>query len=84
MYPSKTNDILYDSSEDLSYFNFPRDKQKRKGTPSLECISYFSYIVNARQTSLQIQNGGCGIRVYCTLKAQISLLKYSSVLIEEV
>ena len=32
------NDMRYDSGKDLSYFNFPRDEQKRKRTPSLECI----------------------------------------------
>ena len=37
------NDKRYDSGKDLSYFNFPRDKQKRKRTPSLECIKYFEF-----------------------------------------
>jgi len=32
------NDMRYDSGKDLSYFTFPRDEQKRKRTPSLECI----------------------------------------------
>ena len=31
--------------------NFPRDKQKRKRTPSLEGIIYFEYVVYARPAS---------------------------------
>ena len=30
--PLSNNDKRYDSSKDLSYFNFRRDKQKRKRT----------------------------------------------------
>ena len=41
--PLVNNDKRYDSDEDLSYLNFPRDKQKRKRTPSLECIKYFEF-----------------------------------------
>ena len=35
------NDKRYDSGKDFSYFNFPRDQQKRKRMPSLECIILF-------------------------------------------
>ena len=38
--PRFNNNTCYHSGKDLSYFNFPRDKQKRKLTPSLECIVY--------------------------------------------
>ena len=34
--PLRDNDKQYDSGKDLCYFNFPRDKQKRKRTPSLD------------------------------------------------
>lgn len=35
-----------DSGKYLSHCNFPMDAQKRKRTPSLECIIYFEDIVN--------------------------------------
>ena len=34
--PLYNDDKRYDSGKDLSYFNFPGYKQKRKRTPSLE------------------------------------------------
>ena len=34
--PLCSNDKRYDSGKDLSYFDFPSDKQKRKCTPSYE------------------------------------------------
>ena len=34
--PLCDNDRRYDNVKELSYFNFPSDKQKRKRTPSLE------------------------------------------------
>ena len=39
--PLCNDDKHYDSSKDLSYFNFLRDRQKRKRTPSLECVIFF-------------------------------------------
>ena len=42
--PLVNNDKRYDSGKDLSYLNFPRDKQKRKRTPSLQCMIYFENI----------------------------------------
>ena len=74
--PLCNNDKHYDSGKDLSYYNFPRDKQKRKRTPSLECIIHFAYIVYARSASFQIQNGGCVIRV-SWLRLRVTLLNQS-------
>ena len=53
-----SNDKCYDSGKDISYFNFPRDKQKQKRTPSLEYTICLEYIVYARPTSFQTQTGG--------------------------
>jgi len=63
--PLRCHDKRHDSGKGLCYFNFPRDKQKRKRTPSLEWIIYFEYVVYARPASFLIQNGRCLIRVYC-------------------
>ena len=47
------NDKRYDRGKDLSYFNFPRDKQKRKRTLSLEytqirCLRPSSLVSNPK------------------------------------
>ena len=65
--PLCNDDKRYDCGKDLSYCYFPRDKQKRKRTPSLDYVIYFEYIqlfVYAHPASFQIQTGGCVIRVY--------------------
>ena len=72
--PPRFHDKRHDSGKDLCYFNFPRDKQKRKRTPSLEWIIYFEYVVYARLASFLIQNGRCLITVYC-----VSSLLYTCV-----
>lgn len=64
----------HDSCKDLCHFNFSRDKQKRKRTPSLELIIYFEYVVYVRPASFLIQNGRCLITVYC-----VSSLLYTCV-----
>ena len=55
---------------------FPRDKQKRKCTPSLEYIIYLEYIVHACPASFQNQNGGCVIRVYCSVSLALRNMGY--------
>ena len=55
---------------------FPRDKQKRKCTPSLEYIIYLEYIVHACPASFQIQNGDCVIRVYCSVSLALRNMGY--------
>lgn len=40
-----------DSGKYLSHCNFPMDAQKRKRTPSLECIIYLEDIVNVSLVS---------------------------------
>ena len=62
--PVCNDDKQYDSGKELYYFNFPRNKKKRKRMPSLEYNIYLEYIVYGRSASFQIQNGGCVIRVY--------------------
>ena len=64
--PLCNNDERFDGGKGLSYINFPRDKQKRKRSPSLEYIIHLEYIVYACQVSFQIQNGRSVIRVYST------------------
>ena len=62
--PPCNNDKQYGSDKDRSYFNFPRDKKKRKRMPSLEYNIYLEYIVYSCSASFQIQNGDCVIRMY--------------------
>ena len=56
------NDKRHDGGKDLPFLSFPRDKQKRKRKPPLEC-TIFEYNVYARPAWFEIQNGGCLIRV---------------------
>ena len=51
--PLCDNDKRYDSSKDQSFFNFPRDKQKRWRMPSLEytqvhCLCPSSLVSNPK------------------------------------
>lgn len=64
--PLCNNDEQFNGGKDPSYITFPRDKQRRKRSPSLEYIIHLEYIVYACQVSFQIQNGRCVIRVYST------------------
>ena len=74
------HDMRYDSGKDLSYFNFPRDEQKRKRTPSLECIIYFEYNIYSHVASFQIQDGGYVIRVYGTVVTRMDTPEYGETL----
>ena len=71
-------DKRYDSGKDPSYFNFPRDKQKRKRALSLEYIIYLDYIVYARPALFQIQNGGLPDMVGMARRyfARLTITKY--------
>jgi len=65
------------SGQDLSYWNFPRDKPKGKCTPSLEFI-YLEYFVCACPALFEIQNGDCMIRVYSLPKIPSKVWTFSS------
>ena len=49
--PLYNNDKRYDSGKDLSYLNFPRNKQKMKANAIFRMHDLFEYTVYARQAS---------------------------------